>query len=163
MLVLKLIGYWKPLPQPSPRGLTQPPWINDLDHGWPNVRELVDPGWRPEDRARIVHYLRAGHYLTGFLGNSTCRFGCGINRQINGTGSRELSDGEWAWPVGLAHYIERHAVRLPDEFVESMEARDWLVPGRGTVPAELAELIDSIWSDRLSYPDITVDPTFWRG
>jgi hypothetical protein len=162
MLVLKLIGYWKPLPRPSPRRLTRPPRIDVPDHGWPDVRELVDPGWRPGDRPRIVRYLRAGHYFRGFLGNSTCRFNCGINRHLCGTGSCERTDGEWAWPDGLAHYVERHAVRLPDEFVETMEASDWLVPGPRAVPGELADWIDSMGSDRLPYPDITVDPTFWQ-
>jgi hypothetical protein len=162
MLVLKLIGYWKPLARPSPRRLPRPPRIDVPDHGWPDVRELVDPGWRPGDRARIVRYLRAGHLLWGFLGNSTCRFDCGINRHACGTGSCERTDGEWAWPDGLAHYVERHAVRLPDEFVETMEARDWLVPGHGAVPAELADLIESLGGDRPPRTDIADDLTFWQ-
>jgi hypothetical protein len=161
MLVLKLIGYWKPLPRPSPRR-PRPPRIDVPDEDWPDVRELVDPGWRPGVRARIVRYLRAGHYFRGFLGSSYCRFDCGINRSPEGTGSCELTDGEWAWPEGLAHYVQRHAVRLPDEFVETMEAREWLVPGHGAVPTELADLIDSRGSGQLPQPDITVDPTFWQ-
>jgi hypothetical protein len=34
----------------------------------------------------------------------------------------------------LAHYVERHAVMLPDEFVASASARGWEVPPRDQVP-----------------------------
>jgi len=33
-------------------------------------------------------------------------------------GSREYWDGVWFWPEGLAHYVQCHDVRLPDEFVQ---------------------------------------------
>lgn len=33
-------------------------------------------------------------------------------------GSRELTDGVYVWPEGLVHYIEKHNVRLPRQFVE---------------------------------------------
>src|SRR5438270_6073135 len=94
MLVLKLIGYWMPLAQPSPLDLTRPTRIEVPDRGWPDVRELVDPGWRPNDRARVLRYLRAGHDVRGFLGSSAWRFDCGINRRewkrIVGASRREM-------------------------------------------------------------------------
>jgi uncharacterized protein (DUF952 family) len=43
-------------------------------------------------------------------------------------GDSDLYDGEWVWPEGLAHYVERHAVRLPEDFVESMRSCSWTVP-----------------------------------
>jgi hypothetical protein len=45
-------------------------------------------------------------------------------------GSFDLTDGERGWPEGLARYIERHAVWLPDKFVETMRSRSW-DPSRG--------------------------------
>lgn len=33
-------------------------------------------------------------------------------------GRGELTDGVYMWPEGLAHYLEKHNVRLPQEFVE---------------------------------------------
>ena len=33
-------------------------------------------------------------------------------------GARVLSDGKYAWPEGLDHYVEKHNVRLPAAFVE---------------------------------------------
>lgn len=43
-------------------------------------------------------------------------------------GSKCLTDGNWVWPEGLAHYIEAHEVRLPDEFVDGMQKNSWRVP-----------------------------------
>jgi len=43
-------------------------------------------------------------------------------------GSWDLTDGEWVRPQGLAHYVERHRVCLPDEFVETMRVNCWRVP-----------------------------------
>jgi hypothetical protein len=60
------------------------------------------------------------------MGYSFCRFGCGIpDRDM---GSCDFYDGEWLWPQGLAHYIERHSVRLPDEFIQTMRSHSWQVP-----------------------------------
>jgi hypothetical protein len=33
-------------------------------------------------------------------------------------GRAELTDGVYVWPEGLAHYLEKHNVRLPKEFVQ---------------------------------------------
>ena len=35
----------------------------------------------------------------------------------HGVGSREFTDLVWAWPEGLFHYIVKHNVTLPAEFV----------------------------------------------
>lgn len=32
-------------------------------------------------------------------------------------GHRDLTDGVYVWPEGLAHYVKAHAVRLPDDFL----------------------------------------------
>ncbi|MFT5048691.1 MAG: hypothetical protein ACI8QZ_000078 [Chlamydiales bacterium] len=47
-------------------------------------------------------------------------------------GSRCLTDGEWVWPEGLAHYVEAHHVRLPDEFLGWMRTCDWHVAEAAT-------------------------------
>jgi hypothetical protein len=44
-----------------------------------------------------------------YMGYSQCRF-CGIQN-----GSGEFTDGLLIWPEGLAHYVEKHHVRLPSE------------------------------------------------
>lgn len=61
------------------------------------------------------------------MGTSFCRFVCGTPDWEMGDSS--LHDGEWEWPDGLAHYVERHSVRLPDEFINTMRSRDWRPAG----------------------------------
>jgi hypothetical protein len=36
-----------------------------------------------------------------------------------------LTDSAWIWPSDLAHYVDRHAVEVPPEFVEPMAAERW--------------------------------------
>ena len=90
-----LIGYWQDANSP----------------GWPTPEVFVDADWSVEERDGVAAYLGAGRGWRHFMGKSTCR----ICRQPNG--SSELTDGDWVWPEGLAHYVAQHAVRLPDEFV----------------------------------------------
>ena len=89
---------------------------------YPNPRRLVRPEWRTSQRVQIASYLRAGRPGVSWKGYSLCRFGCGMN------GSSDQTDGVWYWPEGLAHYVEAHAVCLPEEFVETMVANRWRVP-----------------------------------
>jgi hypothetical protein len=82
-------------------------------------RRLVDPSWPPEQRRRCIDYLRHGAVWMSFLGFSYCRFRCGVPAQEMGCST--LTDGVWAWPEGLAHYVERHAVRLPEDFIAHID------------------------------------------
>lgn len=90
---IRLVGYWGPggdLPMPI-EGSCQ---------------------LSSEHRSRLVAYLRSpSHPSEGYMGTSVCRC-CGTRN-----GAREVSDGRWVWPDGLAHYVETHHVALPDEFV----------------------------------------------
>ena len=90
-------------------------WITALsDERQPAPQELV--GDMPADqRTRLADYLAAGMTYDSYLGRSWCRFGCGIDWAL--MGSRDLTDGTWAWPEGLAHYVRDHNVVLPEEFV----------------------------------------------
>jgi hypothetical protein len=69
-------------------------------------------------------------------------------------GDCDLCDGEWVWPEGLARYVERHAVRLPEDFVESMRSRSWTVPD---VPEE--PLMDDEEPEGGCY---ALDYSFWN-
>lgn len=93
---LTLIGYW--------RG-------SDPHDHWPDPEDFVDPGWDVDERRIVTRYLQSGLIAKSFMGYSSCRF-CGRNN-----GNLELSDGEFIWPEGLAHYVDEHDVRLPAEFV----------------------------------------------
>jgi hypothetical protein len=95
MTLLRLIGYWRSDEQPS----------------WPNAKDFVDPLWRDDERRLVVRYLAAGPTDRVHRGCSDCRF-CGEQN-----GNRELTDGTYLWPQGLAHYLRVHGLRLPKEFV----------------------------------------------
>ena len=55
------------------------------------------------------------------LAYAVCRFdGCAAPRAALGCAT--LTDGVWAWPEGLTHYIDAHGVRPPAAFVEHVRA-----------------------------------------
>jgi hypothetical protein len=96
-------------------------WSGD----WPNPESFVDHSWDPEERDVIAMYLSGGLIVRTYMGYSKCRF-CGKQN-----GDVELSDGVFVWPEGLSHYVETHAIRLPDRFVthalgniDSLESAD---------------------------------------
>ena len=99
-------------------------WIRDLgDESYPAPQELV--GALPAERRRsLTHYLESGATFEQYLGYAWCRFMCGGSTQSvsdsmdTRLGSRELTDGTWVWPEGLAHYVREHGIVLPEEFME---------------------------------------------
>ncbi|MBL0214155.1 MAG: hypothetical protein IPQ07_09730 [Myxococcales bacterium] len=97
--MLEAIGYWFNDRAPSP---------------CPRPQRLVG-AWDEGERAKVVAYLRAGDVLETYRGSSYCRFACG--KPSAEMGHRDLTDGRFAWPEGLPHYVEAHAVRLPEHFV----------------------------------------------
>ena len=101
MREVRLIGYWR----------------NERHPEYPDPAALVDETWSDDERDLVGIYLMSGTSLRAFMGYSSCRI-CGV---LNGTG--EFTDGEWAWPEGLAHYVLDHNVRLPEEFVRHTKAR----------------------------------------
>ncbi len=113
---LRGVGYWRPIPKYS----------YPKDDRFPDPTSLVCPNWCEEERSLITAYLRDGRTYNQWRGISYCRFKCGVLDE--NMGSRCLTDGEWVWPEGLSHYVECHAVRLPDEFVVSMRRNEWQVP-----------------------------------
>jgi len=164
---LKLLGYWS---YPAHYGISPDP----EEPVWPDIRRAVQPGWRMEEREKILAYLRQGHLYCAYFGYSSCRFQCRGTYSILGTA--ELTDGEWVWPDGLVHYIERHGVILPEEFVAGASARNWTVPPLEEVLAKMPsmrffhletqeeerEFMEKFYSDDLPQePDVRVDSSSW--
>jgi hypothetical protein len=108
------IGYW-----------------NDGNDGCPlhNPQEFVDEHLDPPVREAMAHYLRSGVVCASSPGASWCRFAC--DAPAEALGSADLSDGFWMWPEGLVHYVERHAVTLPEAFVEHARVRGFEVRFEG--------------------------------
>jgi len=102
-----MVGYWR---------LRQ----EDLPN-LPHPAELVDPGWDPKVRRKISTYLKRPAFALTYVyaGYSPCRL-CGLPN-----GCAERSDGVFVWPEGLAHYVDAHDVRLPDDFVEHALGTPW--------------------------------------
>lgn len=94
---LELLGYW---------------FHDRAPDAWP-LPQLLVGRWRAADRTAVLAHLRAGRPLVTYPRASQCRFSCGERRM----GRRELTDGTYVWPEGLAHYVERHDVLLPRPFV----------------------------------------------
>lgn len=99
---LILIGYWR-----REAGDGWP-----ADERWPSPADFVDRGWDEDERDQIADYLGRGFVVRAYMGYSPCRL-CDLETN----GSLELSDGVYAWPEGLAHYVSDHGVRLPEAFV----------------------------------------------
>lgn len=117
---LSIIGYWAEPQAPA-----------DQSCGWPDPRDLVGT-WDPHDRRVTVEHLTGGRLFRVFGGRSSCRM-CDSS-----LGTGELTDGTWAWPEGLEHYVEAHDVVLPETFVTSCRARVAL-------PAWLADCVPERW------------------
>ena len=99
------IGYW------------HYPYLKDIGCRFPVPQTLVRANWiESEKRAIVLRYLRSASKFEGYRGLSWCRFRCGVSDYV--MGNLEYWDGVWAWPQGLAHYVEFHDVILPDDFVQ---------------------------------------------
>jgi hypothetical protein len=103
---LILIGYWASNegehndPYPHPSKLQDPEF-------WENFYQ--DFG---SHKHRIVTYLDGGIPCNFYRGLSPCRL-CDEH-----LGSCEKHDGKYIWPEKLSHYIEKHDVILPEEFLK---------------------------------------------
>jgi len=93
---LVFLGYWRTPDRPS----------------YPNPVDYIDVEWDEVERDTVVRYLKAQEVLHSWRGYTGCRL-CGISN-----GSTCLSDGVYVWPEGFSHYIEQHAVRPPQTFID---------------------------------------------
>lgn len=94
-------------------------WFNErAPSSYPRPQRLIG-SWDSDVRTAVQTYLRAGSSLCSYAGRSYCRFDCGERNM----GNRDLTDGTFAWPEGLVHYIDVHEVRLPEPFVQHVVSR----------------------------------------
>lgn len=117
---LKFIGYWKP----SEKAIecearlatvivgfkSSNQWLAALKLPWPS--DYVDSNWDAQERAIVIRYLKAGRVNYSYDGWSECR----LCEEPNG--GDELTDGTYNWPDGYAHYVEKHGVKPPQEFID---------------------------------------------
>lgn len=82
-------------------------WVGKHSMSFPDPRDFIDLTKTDEERRKLVDYLEAGAEVARWCGNSFCRF-CGVSN-----GGYTLSDGRFAWPCGLSHYVWHHGVWIP--------------------------------------------------
>jgi hypothetical protein len=109
----------------------------------PDARDFIDPDWDPAERSLVADYLESGLVIAAAPGAESCTI-CGETLLYH-----KATDGTFEWPIGLAHIVSQHSVRLPDEVVRHIVAR--------RTPPRLMT-----W--RLTPPSMgrTVDETWWR-
>lgn len=87
----------------------------------PLPHEWKDDTWDANERARIVAYLKIGETFESWRGNSWCRFDKCETKYL--AGYRDLTDGTYVWPEAFYHYVEKHAVKPPQEFIDHVLRR----------------------------------------
>lgn len=104
-------------------------WRQSLDDEseLPHPSSMIDRSWPLLERVRLATYLRNGEVVCAYHGFSFCRLECGV--PWDAMGCRDLTDGEWVWPEGFAHYVEHHAVKPPREMLDAVAKKlPWLWP-----------------------------------
>jgi hypothetical protein len=101
-------------------------WATDALEAQPSLLESIRPEPAPHE-SEIVAYLKGGHVLIDMM--DTTRDAVTGDEWILGA-STTLTDGEWLWRQDLAHYVQRHHVRLPDAFLATVRANNYKVPER---------------------------------
>ena len=104
---LKTVGYYKEMPH----GRETDPSIFDFIHKESSKKIK-----------KICHYLEQGttFIVTPGSVNDIIKPENGIIGVPNA-----YTDGEWLWPGDLAYYVRTYALKLPDDFVETMHKNMW--------------------------------------
>ena len=109
----------------------------ELDYGQPDDPSFADVIGRldPAVKEHVLAYLAGGHVIqvlyttsSDVLDETDALIG---ELQI-------LSDGTWAWPTDLSHYVELYDVALPDDFLAHMAAAGWQPPPEPEPDEEVA-------------------------
>jgi hypothetical protein len=98
-------------------------WFSESEPELPHPAFLAGSPLYAADGSALAGRLEHGDVFVQYAGTSWCRFQCCTRSDL---GSRDLTDGRWVWPEGLAHYVKEHRVRLPEEFVS-----DLAIPPKG--------------------------------
>ncbi len=87
---------------------------------------FVDSTWDTREKEKVASYLGSGVVSGVELAYYACLFECGIDPPQ--LGSMDLTDGVWVWPESLVHYVQSHAVKPPEAFLNHMRKNNMKVP-----------------------------------
>lgn len=87
-------------------------WHSEEESSFPDPAWFIDPNWDKIEKQAVIDYLKKGETLAHYRGWSWCRFSC-----PGAYGSADMTDDTYVYPEGLVHYIEKHHVRLPTDFI----------------------------------------------
>ena len=101
------------------------------------------------ERDALANYLNSGRLLCLVFGYDHCPFECGVpDEELD---MSELTDGTWAWPKSLTHYIGTHHISLPDQFLHHARLHGFSIPPKTTRadgwPEEDVPFSDANWID----------------
>ncbi len=91
-------------------------WASYLEKDLPDINGFIDKSISLSERLMLSTYLKKQFEYEVWRGWSYCRFNCGIPEEQ--MGHSDYTDGKYVWPEGLSHYIEKHDLWLPSEFVD---------------------------------------------
>jgi len=139
--MINLIGYWASK-DPDSEQYPDPIKMQDSEF------------WKTRDKDAVIAYLKNGYHCNHYRGFSGCR----ICHQTLGT--HERTDGVWCWPDKLEHYIEKHNVILPDEFITHVAQAPKLLPCQIEAQLMVQGIQPHVQGD-LRFFDFHPDETFW--
>ena len=107
-------------------------FFRELPHGeseGPSLRALVREG-PSENEEAVIQYLESGVAFVACAGPVEDV----LDPEAGLIGPPHvLTDGVWAWPTDLIHYVRKYHVPVPDAFRHHMEAKNWKVPASGGI------------------------------
>ena len=78
----------------------------------------------PKLRERVARYLRQGAILAVAGGRAPDAFD-GTMRAVV---LNYQTDGTWVWQGGLAHYVKKYGVGVPNKLIDHMSVSGWITP-----------------------------------
>lgn len=111
------IGFWRSSKNPSLFDMLRATAVDDGadSRGLYHPALFVDEAWDLQERRLVAAYLRCGYNAGAYYGWSDCRICAKHN------GSLDLSDDVYLWPEGFTHYVDDHAVKPAQSFIDHVK------------------------------------------
>lgn len=94
--------------------------LDDNEQLKPDFRNLSSEA--SADITSIIHYLKSGNGYVSMASLWSCEFCDGAYSNLYHT------DGKWMWGKWLIHYLEKHFIGLPHEFVKDIRSLKYRCP-----------------------------------